>query len=145
MPGIQHSRLTRQRVDELIVQYASASYPFDVREYAVRTALSFNELQTTPLSETAFEAAVTTLHAKLIVAMPTVPVDLATLSDAEAVALADALELAQWDFNRRTAAMGFNLQYWQKRGVVPTAGQYLDMFYRVANFARGVRSLTNLS
>lgn len=145
MPGPQHSRMSRSEVDRLIIAYASASYPYDVREYAVRAAHAFNDLAATPLDEAGFEVAVGTLHDKLVVAMPSVPVDLSTLSDAQAVTLADSLELAQFDFHRRTNAMGYNHQFWQRSGVAPSAAQYLGMFYKIANFTRAVRGLPPIS
>lgn len=145
MPGVQHSRMPRADIERLILAYASADYPYSVKEYAVRAALAFNDLLDAPLDEQGFETAVSTLHAKLNVVMPAVPADLASLSDAQAVALADALELAQWDFHRRTNAMGYNQQFWQRRGIAPTAAQYLAMFYKIANFTRGGRGLPNIS
>ena len=145
MPGPQHARMSRPEVDRLIVAYASATYPFDVREYAVRAAHSYNELLASPLDEQGFESAVSTLNDKLAVAMPAVPADLSALTDAQAVALADALELAQWDFHRRCNAMGYTHQFWVRRGGVPTSAQYLAMFYRIANFSRTMRGLPNIS
>lgn len=143
MPGPQHSRMTRTELDRLVISYASSSYPFEIREKAVQAVLSFNDLQTTKLDENGFDAAVVALAAKLGVTMPTVPADLTTLDDAQIVALADAMELAQWDFQRRAHALNYTQTFWQQRApTVPTSLQYRDMFLRIANYMRAVRGLS---
>lgn len=142
MAGPQHSRMTRPELERLVVSYASAAYPFEIREKAVQAVLDFNELQTSKLDENGFDSAVAVLAAKLDVAMPSVAADLSTLNDAQLVALADSLELAQWDFQRRSHALNYTHQFWRQRGTVPTAAQYRDMFLRIANYMRAARGLS---
>lgn len=142
MPGPQHTRMIRDQLTKLVNTYASATYPLDMRDRAVRAVLSFHSLQTSKLDEAAFDASVVAVAAKMAVTMPSVPADLSKLSDAELVALADSLWLAQEDYRQRDNAMNYCDAFWRERGVVPTANQYLSMFLRIANYLRAAYGLS---
>lgn len=149
MAGPQHARMTRADLESAIVRYSRESYPHDVAEEAIKHILFFNNLQTTPLDDATLETYVDVLTGKLNVTQPTVPADLVALTDAQAIALADSLELAGWDYKRRTNALqathSFYVKAKEATGAVPTIAQYRDTFLWMANKARSRRGLADLT
>jgi hypothetical protein len=142
MPGPQHARMSRPELERTIVSYASADYPYMAREHAVRAALRYNELLAQGLENGPLQTAITTIAGKLLVAMPAAPADLSGLTDAQLASLADSLELAFWDYHRRTYALGAAHEVWVKRGTEPSASDYLNTFLALANYVRAGRGLS---
>ncbi len=149
MPGPHYERMTRPEVERALLGLAGSTWPHDVPEYAIKGVLAFNSMQTKAISTGNFASYVATLASYLDVSMPAVPADLATLDDAQLRALAADMELAYWDFHRRSNALSYTHQYWRKHvdagGTPPTILQYRDFFLSTANTIRAVRGLPNLT
>ena len=149
MAGVDYTRMSRAEVERAVLGLAASTWPNDVPEYAIRAILAFNDMQAAAVSTANFASYVTTLSAYLDVPMPDVPADLSELSDAEMVELAGDIELAYWDFHRRSNALGYTQQYWRKHveagGTPPTILQYRDFFLTTANTIRERRGLTDLT
>jgi hypothetical protein len=143
--AIDFSLLSRIQLKDAIRRYAFSDNPFNVRPIAINAVNDFNELLLAPLDEAGFDSAVQTMAGKLDVAQPAIPADLETLTDDQLRALAQSLELAEWDYHRRNACLAENHRFWKTRkltaNVVPTASQYLAMLLRMMNYVRAKRGL----
>lgn len=149
MPGVDYDRMSRPEVVRALLGLAASSWPHDVPEYAIRGILALNGMLAAPMDDDTFAGAVTTLRGYLDVPMPDVPADLDTLDDAQLRTLTAAMELAYWDFHRRSNALGFTEQLWRRRvehttPQRPTLVTYRDTFLKLANAIRSRRGLPNL-
>ncbi|TXH45996.1 MAG: hypothetical protein E6Q97_30505, partial [Desulfurellales bacterium] len=118
MPGTYYSRMNAAEQERAILGIAASTWPWDVRETALRGILGFNDIQAdsikagragTIVSTANLAAYTTTLAAYLNVAMPAVPADIAAMTAQDRLALAQALDLAFWDWNRRRNALDSTL------------------------------------
>lgn len=158
MPGTDYSRQSAAEQEKAILGLSASTWPWDVRESAMRGILSFNEIQVdaikagragTVVSVGNFAAYTTTLAGYLNVPMPAVPADLSGLKDAERLALAQALDLAFWDWLRRKNALDTALVYYRQvvsaGGAAPTITAFRDTFLGIANSVRAQRGLPDIS
>lgn len=143
--ALQFARLTRPKVDEHILRYAQDYREAEVRSVAISAVNDFASISATQIDESTFSTYVQSMAGKLDVAMPSVPADLSTLTDAQAVALADSLELADWDYRRRTQQVGENYRYWLRQKELgrtpPAAAAYIAMYLTLINYVRAKRGL----
>lgn len=143
--AIDFARLTRANVDAAIIRYAASDRAFDVRPTAVTAVNAFASITPSQIDEATFEGYVLSMAGKLDVAVPAVPADLATLTDAQARTLAGQLELADWDWHRRLASVNENWTYWVRQialgRAAPSATVYVNMLLRIMNYVRSKRGL----
>jgi hypothetical protein len=147
--AVDFSRLTRAQVDQYIIRFAQDDRPFEVRPVAIQAVNDFADISPAQIDEDAFAAHVVSMVAKLDVAIPAVPADLGTLSEAQARTLAGQLELAEWDYRRRVQALADNHRYWVRQlaldRAAPNAAAYLAMLLKLMNYVRNKRGLAAVS
>lgn len=139
--AIDYTRLPRAQVQDAVVRMSFEDRANDVRSIAIRAVNDYNELAAQAMDEAAFNNAVVIMVGVLDTSMPSVPADLAALSDAELAALANSLELAEWDWMMRIRLLGENHRYWVRRASQPSAATYLAMWKTMANYVRAKRGL----
>lgn len=145
--AVDFTRLTRPDVEARILRMLQDGREHEHRLEAIQAV---NNLQTllaaaNKLNEQALENAVISVAGKLDVPIPAVPADLSTLDLAQLVALAQQMELAEWDYYKRTAALSQTFAYWRARGTAPTPTTYEAMFLRMANYMRAKRGLAAIA
>lgn len=158
MPGPHYERMGAAEQQAAILGLAASTWPWDVRETALRGILGFNDIQAdsikvgragTIVSAANLAAYTTTLAAYLNVAMPAVPADIAGMTDQARLALLQALDLAFWDWNRRRNALDGALTYYRQvvagGGAAPTILQFRDTFLATVNAIRAQRGLAALA
>jgi hypothetical protein len=146
---IDFSRLPREQVEQAVIRMSFDDRAAMSRRMAIVTVLDFNDLAATKLVDSNFDTAVTTIAGKLSVAVPSVPADLATLSDAQLVALAASMALAEADYQDRIEALAECKRYWttivESGGTAPTSTTYLNRLLALMNYVRAARGLSAVS
>jgi len=143
--AIDYARVSRAVALDAIQRMSFEDRANDVRSIAIDAVNDYHDIAPAVLSEASFNAAVVTMVAKLDTAMPAVPANLDGLSDAQVAALANSLELAEWDWRQRVRLLRENHRYWVRRGTNPDAGTYLAMWQTMANYVRSKRGLTAIA
>lgn len=143
-------RFELMNLDQLrdhISRYDNNRYDLDYRKIAIDYAHHFNRLQTTKLTTAQFQTAVTALAGVLQVTKPAVPngYALKNIAHSAAVALADSLELAEWDWNKRLEAMESTYKFYAIAASPPSSNNWLDMFKDTANYMRTLRGLPDIT
>lgn len=140
--AIDYAKLPRAQVEAAVLRMSFEDRATDVRSMAIRAVNAYHkEVAAQPLDEATFNAAVLTMVSVLDTAMPSVPNDLATLSDSALATLANSLDLAEWDWRQRLRIMEENHAYWVRRATQPTAAVYLAMWKTMVNYVRAKRGL----
>jgi hypothetical protein len=146
---IDFSRLPREQVEQAVIRMSFDDRAVLSRRMAIQTVLDFNDLAGTKLTDTTFDTAVTTIAGKLSVALPSVPADLATLNDAQLVALAASMTLAEADYQDRIEALAECKRYWttivNSGGTAPTTATFLATLLSMMNYVRAARGLSAVS
>ena len=158
MAGTDYSRMSAADQEKAILGLAASTWPWDVRETALRGVLGFNDIQVDTIragragavvTVTNLAAYTTTLAGYLNVAMPAVPADIGVMKDQERLSLLQSLDLAFWDWGRRRNALDSTLAYYRQvvsgGGAAPTIVQFRDTFLETANAIRAQRGLTALT
>ena len=158
MPGPHYERMSAAEQQTAILGLAASTWPWDIRETALRGILGFNDIQAdsikagragTIISTANLASYTTTLAAYLNVAMPAVPADIAAMTAQDRLALAQALDLAFWDWNRRRNALDSVLAYYRQvvagGGAAPTILQFRNTFLETADAIRAQRGLAALT
>lgn len=125
---------------------ASDSYPYEAKMRALRAALVVNRLRQNPFTMTEFLQVAGNLAAKLQITMPQVTdQDLDTYTHDQLVALAQNLELYQWDWSVRIRALDITREYFEEVGSITNDADFLNFFRAIANNIRADRGLTAIS
>jgi hypothetical protein len=146
-----YTRLSRAEIERDIILMASDARVENVRRTAIQAMVRYNDLLPTSLTEAQFSSAVPNLVGLLSVAIPATPADLSALTDAQAVALAEAHELATWDYQTRAEQLYQVEAFYQKLGfggqanAATNIGTIRATLVTFMNYARAARGLAALS
>lgn len=148
--AVDFSRLDRAEVNRRILTMLQDGRVHEHRFIAINAVNQFNALIVNKLDTTAFNASVVEIASRLDVAIPAVPADLDSLTNAQAVALAQQMELAEWDYYKRSDCLSQCFQYWRTLATantptIPTSAQYLNTWLSMMNYVRAKRGLSALT
>lgn len=146
-----YTRATRAEVERDIILMASDARVENVRRTAIQAMVRYNDLLPQSLTEAQFNSAVPNLVGLLTVAIPATPADFSTLTDAQAIALAQSHELATWDYQTRAEQVYQVEAFYQKLGfggqtnASTNIGTIRATLLTFMNYARAARGLGALS
>lgn len=140
-----YNRYSKAELVRAVIAFEGHDYPFDTRRKAIDFALRFVGMQSSPVTEQAFTAIIGAIHDKISVSKPSIPADLDAETDADLVTLAEALDLAQWDWLARVRGFDHAFAFYERNGTVPTTTQIRDMALNAMNYVRSVRGLADVT